>query len=451
MTFPRNGIVANSHWALLALLGSLTLGSCGRSMTAAMVPVRGTGSAPMSSGAGERVGTRSPSESIAGQVVVTLAPGVNADQLAADHGARVVECELDERQATLVPVPPQTALGLEGALLTDPRAVTAEPNVLLESVEARQQSFAFDDGFSMSAGMTEQPAIAAIGLSSAHDVALGRGVIVAIIDTGIDPRHPLLRNAYMGGIDFVDHDSDPSEGANGIDDDGDGNIDEAFGHGTHIAGIVHMVAPEAKLLSVRVLDSDGRGDLQAVSAGVRWAVARGAKVINLSLGSLGRADALQKALEEAEAAGVIVIASAGNWGAETPVEFPARSEHVAAIAAVDANAVPATFSSYGHIVALAAPGVAVRSTYPGNRYRLWSGTSMATPFVSGTVALLCEIHPTWTLTQVLDRIGDTARPINDGYSEFGAGALDAGAALAPDRRSRIDDVPAAEDIRPRGR
>lgn len=434
---------ALSPIVIVTLLAALALGSCGRSMSSGVAPTRGESSPPRSGGGG------STDVLIPGQVVVTLAPGAEPGALGAAHGARLVDYEAEERAATFAPIPPLTDLQLQAALLADPRVVTAETNLYLESAEARQQSFAFDDGAGSPTGFAEQPAVKAINLSRAHEVALGSGVVVAILDTGIDPRHPMLRSAYAGGIDLVDGDSDPSEVANGIDDDGDGKIDEAFGHGTHVAGIIHLVAPEARLLSVRVLDSDGRGDIQSVAAGVRWAVAHGAKVINLSLGSLRRADALQNALEEAEDHGVIVLASAGNWGAATPVEFPARSSHVAAIAAVDANGTPAAFSSYGNMVALCAPGVGVRSTYPGNRFRLWNGTSMSAPFVTGTVALLAEMHPSWNLTAMMDRIAATARPMAVYTQDFGAGALDTGAALLPDMRSHINDVPPAEAIRPR--
>jgi minor extracellular protease Epr len=246
----------------------------------------------------------------------------------------------------------------------------------------------------------------------------------------------------------VDHDDDPTETRDGQDEDGDGYVDEAFGHGTHVAGIIHLVAPEARLLAVRVLDDDGVGNLLRVVAGVRWAIQQGAKVINLSLGSLRRSEAVERALEDAEARGIVVVVSAGNWGSDTPVEFPASSPSVAAIAAVDAAGDAADFSSYGANVALAAPGVAVRSTYPGGDFRLWSGTSMSAPFVAGTCALLAELHPGWTHSEMLARIASTAGPINAGGRAFGAGALNVGAALAPDESSIASDPLPVEEVRP---
>ena len=428
--------------AALVLLSAVSA-SCGRSPVGTVAPARDLQAETRVAGGVARGG-----DALDGQLVATLAAGVNASAVAASYGATVLAYDCDERTASFLPAVGQTPAALQALLAADPRVITAEPNGWLETAETRQQSFAFDDGFGSAQTVAEQPAAAAIQLDIAHEVALGTGVVVAILDTGIDPRHPMLRYSILGGHDFVDGDDDPTDVCDFLDNDGDGHVDEAFGHGTHVAGIVHLVAPEARLLAVRVLDADGRGDIVKIAAGVRWAVDHGAKVINLSLGSLKSSDALQHALEEAENLGVVVITSAGNWGASTPEEFPARSSHAAAIAAVDATDHPATFSSFGQIVALSAPGVGVRSAYPGGGYRLWSGTSMAAPFVAGTAALLAETHPAWTLNQMLQRMGATASPVPGNAGTFGAGALNAGAALAADRRSHVDDVPAPEVLRP---
>lgn len=391
------------------------------------------------------------------QVVITLAPGTNLSELATAYGARVMSSETGEQMAALRPVLGQLPATLMAQLAADPRVVTAEPNTWLSPAEARQQSFAFDDGNGTPQTFAEQPAFKAIRLDSAPNVATGRGVKVAIIDTGLDLNHPALKHSIVAGWDFVDNDAIPADRM-GYDTDGDRIWDEAYGHGTHVAGIVHALAPDALIMPVRVLDGDGRGDLVNVAAGVRWAVEHGARVINLSLGALKSTDALQNALEDAENAGVLVVASAGNQGSRN-LDFPGYSSHVTSVAATDANAVGAGFSSYDGKVEISAPGVGVRSTFPGGGYRLWSGTSMSSPFIAGAAALLAEVHPMWTMIDFEARIQATARPIagvpaGDPSSppkarDYGAGMLDIAAALRPDFVAGPNQTPAPEDIRPR--
>ncbi len=381
------------------------------------------------------IGTTSTDE-IDEEVVVTLAPGTNAVELAADYGATVAE-ESDWDCYALLPGPGDTPESLTGRLAGDSRVLTAEPNTALEPAESRQQSFSFDDGFGSPTSYANQGFARMTNLVRAHGISRGAGVRVAILDTGAEIAHPALAGRVAGGWDFIDGDADPSETGDLLDNDGDGRVDEALGHGTHVAGIVALTAPGARLLIVRVLDADGRGDLLTVAAGVRWAQAQGARVINLSLGALSSSDAVQYALEQAEDSGVVSFAAVGNWGSEQPVEYPARSSHAFAVAALDAQDRAASFTSFGGHVAISAPGVAVRSAFPNGGYALWSGTSMSTPIVSGVAALLIALHPTWDSQAVLDRIAVTARPLDDlnpGYhNKLGAGALDAGAALWPDR------------------
>ncbi len=370
---------------------------------------------------------------IAGQVVLTLAPGADPAALASDFGATVLDWDADERTVTLAP-PSNTTTAIFLAMVRgDSRVVTCEENGAFEPAESRQQSFAFDDGAGTPQNYAEQSAGRAIGLAAAHGVSTGSGVIVAVLDTGIDPAHPAFTGRLLAGHDFVSDDTDPTDVTNGLDDDSDGHVDEAWGHGTHVAGIVALVAPDAQLLPVRVLDADGRGDVQKVAAGVRWAVAHGATVINLSLGSLKSSDAIQNALEAAESQGVAVFASVGNWGAEQPQEYPARSSKAYAIAACDTAAHPAAFTSFAGYVALSAPGVALRSAYPGGGYRLWSGSSMSTPLVAGAAALLRAAHPAWTTRDIVDQLAATATPIvgaSDAQrNRLGAGMLNAAAAL----------------------
>lgn len=376
---------------------------------------------------------------ITGQVAVTLAPGADPAAIATDYSATLIEWESDERQAAFNPPSGTTATAFAATLLADARVLTAEQNTWLETAESRQQSFAFDDGLGSSSTYAEQSVVRAIGLDAAHAVTIGTGSVVAVLDTGIDPNHPVFAGRIVAGHDFVDDDSDPSESTNGVDDDGDGRMDEAHGHGSHVAGLVVLVAPGASIMPIRVLDADGRGDVVQVAAAIRWAIAHGAHVINLSLGTLGDSQAIDDALEEAGHAGVFLVASAGNWGSEEPEEYPARASQAFAVAASDTAARPASFTSFAHHVRISAPGVALRSAYPGGVYRLWTGTSMSAPLASGAAALLFAHHPDWDDDQVGERLEQTTSPIVGANlvqrDKLGSGMLQVGAALtAPEAR-----------------
>lgn len=410
--------------ALVALLAS----SCARQLPTAATagPTRSTGSL-----------RHGGDDNVDNQVVVTLAAGSDAQVIANDYGATLLDYDTVNMLAVYEPGGSQTAAELVALMATDARLTTSESNGWIVPAEARQKSFAFDDGQGSFANAVEQPAATAIGLPAAHRVSLGGGVKVAVLDTGIDPSHPMFAGRIVASADFLNPANTAAvDMADGIDNDNNDAIDEAYGHGTHVAGIVSLAAPACMLLVGRVLDADGQGDVLAVAAGIRWAVRNGADVINLSLGTLTHSDAIQNALEYAEDHHVVVVASAGNWGAENPQEFPARSSHAIAIAASDASRHPAPFTSFGNFVELTAPGVAVRSAYPGNAYRLWSGTSMSAPFVAGTAALLLSLHPTWSPSTVLERITSTASHLYGvspaQHDKLGEGMLNAGAALEPD-------------------
>jgi subtilisin family serine protease len=214
----------------------------------------------------------------------------------------------------------------------------------------------------------------------------GQGVKVAVLDTGIDEAHPDLIEALDDARDFTRSRFGP--------------IDR-HGHGTHTAGTIAArqntvgvvgVAPECRLIIGKVLGDSGAGPTSAVAAGIDWACDAGADIISMSLGSAQPERELLAAVERAASKGKFIIAAAGNDGRDNSVNFPARWRDTIAVAAVNRNGTLTRFSSRGPEVDIAAPGEEILSTWLHGGYAKLSGTSMATPFVAGVVALAVSLH-----------------------------------------------------------
>jgi subtilisin family serine protease len=254
-------------------------------------------------------------------------------------------------------------------------------------------------------------------------------VTVAVLDTGVQADHPSLQGHLLPGFNAISPGNTP-------DDVVDGKSNQAFGHGTMVAGIVARVAPETKILPVRVLNADGSGSLFDVVRGLRWAVANGAQVVNLSFGTLESSGILRQAINDARHAGVIVVASAGNAGQDVR-DYPAGFSETISVAAVDPNDAKASYSNFGSHVRLSAPGTGIISTFPNSRFAAWSGTSFAAPFVAGVAALVRAAHPGADPDKIGDALEKTARPLdgiaNSGYQgRLGKGIVDAGRAVTAD-------------------
>ncbi|MCC9602199.1 S8 family serine peptidase [Stieleria sp. JC731] len=277
-------------------------------------------------------------------------------------------------------------------------------------------------------GSTRDWNLNAIGAPEAWSAGYtGQGVTVAVIDTGIDLDHPDLINSL-----FVNPGEIPG---NGIDDDQNGYVDDVSGydfvdldsyaddgngHGTHVAGTIAAsnndvgatgVAPDAKVIPIRVLDDSGRGSDSSVAAGIRYAADIGAQIINLSLG--GNASArIAAAVEYATSLGSLVIAAAGNDSSSVPgypAQYSAAIDSVLSVGAFDSNAELASFSNTvgnSGAIQIDAPGVGIYSTYIDGRYGTLSGTSMATPHVSAVAALTLSANPNLTSSQLRSLLVD---------------------------------------------
>ena len=367
---------------------------------------------------------------VPGQVIVQLQPGVTIDSINQTYGM-VTLAELRQgRGVYLLQTPEGTDIeSLLDRMGNDPRIVYAEPNLIAEAPEAiRSKDWAWG-------GQDEQPygeqyALTSINLATAHSYSTGVNTITAVIDTGVQLNHPALAGHITTvQADFIDGDGSANDEGNGLDDDGDGEVDESTGHGTHVAGIALLVAPDTRIMPVRALDSDGIGDVFAVAEAILFAVEHGANVINLSLGTTGHSDLLEEVIEEAAQSGVLVVAAAGNLGTSQEV-YPAANDCALAVTAIGPTDRRSSFASYGNWVDLAAPGESIYSSFPVDGYAWWSGTSMAAPFVAGQAALLLGYEASLNVFDVADLIGGTAKLDNQsGNSLLGAGKIDILASL----------------------
>lgn len=384
----------------------------------------------------QSVVANSPQDYEPGQLVVkVMQPSeINIDVINQIYGTSTLMSLYNHQNVFLLKAPPGTnAEQLVEIMAQDPRLEYAELNYFNENPESGSTDRIYGWGGYESTPYQGQEATNEMKLEEVHTYNRGADVVVAIIDGGIQLDHPALAKSLYGlGFDFVDNDPFPADEANGLDDDGDGKLDEGYGHGTHVAGIVHLVAPEASLMSLRVLNSDGRGNIFKTANAILFATYNGADVINLSLGTTYPSELLSDVVREAARMGVVVVAAAGNMNLDIK-QYPAGEACALAVTSVDSRGKKSSFANYGSWIDLAAPGENIYSTFPINGYAWWSGTSMATPFVSGQAALLRSYRPQLTLNEMGRFIGATAQTldrINPAYrSMLGMGKIDILASL----------------------
>jgi subtilisin family serine protease len=362
------------------------------------------------------------------QVVVKLAQstGVTVDAINDAYQTTTLETFLSSLGIYLLQTPPNTDVEtLIGQMASDPRLLYAEPNFIGEAPE--------DGGRGTKAWGGQDPApypaqyaLELLGISAAHEINRGGGTIVAVLDTGVQLSHPLFASSLTTAqYDFIDDDSVPEDEFNLLDDDGDGFVDETTGHGTHVAGIVKLAAPDARIMPLRVLDSDGRGNVFVIAEAVFYAAQQGADVINLSLGTSDESELLEEIITDAvETHDVFVVAAAGNLNSQLE-QYPAALDPVLAVTSLGSDSRKSGIANYGSWVDLAAPGQSIYSAFPPNGYAWWSGTSMATPFVAGQAALQRSECPAFTAEEVFARIQATAQPL-DALNPAYAGLLGAG-------------------------
>ena len=386
---------------------------------------------------------------VAGEIIVKFRPGVNASAKADAHrqGGGTAQTEIVRTGLQLATVPRGAETAAIARYRNNPNVLYAQPNFVRSLPEPLSHApgsefvpgdFYFDEQWALhNTGQYFQcfPFLdtelcfylakpdADIDAPEAWALSTGSSVAVAVIDTGIDYSHPDLAGKFIGGWDFVNNDGDP------MDD---------HGHGTHVAGTIAAlinnptgdpaaeegvagVAPNALILSYKVCTPDGHCNDFAIAQAIDRAVTDGAKVINMSLGGTEFSQAMLDAVQDAWAAGLVIVAGAGNDGVTTPF-YPAAFPNVIAVGAFDEDHKRAPFSNYGNWVDISAPGNAIMSTVPMSQcaatttpgdigcYTWNTGTSMATPHVAGAAALVWSRADVVSNQQAVDILLNSADP-----------------------------------------
>jgi subtilisin family serine protease len=348
-----------------------------------------------------------------GRYIVTIqAPAEQAAEAVMRAGGAVIHT-YETIPAVAIQIPVQALPGL----MRNPLVVDIEPDAVVTTMAKPGKTPPTPPAQTLPWGIDR------IDAEWAWTTTTGIGVNIAIIDTGIDYAHPDLAANYCGGYDFVNKDAYP------MDDNG---------HGTHVAGIIAAVdntigvigvAPGASLYGVKVLNRTGRGWVSDIMKGVEWCMLthfdddpeNDIDIANMSLGGGGYIQGFQDICTAAAAAGVILVAAAGNESGA--VSYPAAYANVIGVSATNSSDDFASFSNYGAGVDIAAPGVSIYSTYKGGSYATMSGTSMAAPHVAGALALHVSRFGVLNAEDALFSTADDIPQLSK--SQEGAGLVDA--------------------------
>ncbi len=397
-----------------------------------------------------------PAESVPGEYVVKLKDQVSATSFAYDLidkkafttlgnklGAQV-KSSIPEDNIVVVRRPMiETESSAIKILMQNPMVEVAEPNYIYHAERTPNDPllgnlWGMKNTGQMDSSNSAGVAGVDIGVEKAWDIETGsKDVIIAVIDTGVDYNHPDLKdNIWTNQAEL--------NGKPGVDDDANGYVDDIHGfsfadatgkvtdnmddhgHGSHCSGTIGArgndgagivgVNWNTRIMGVKFLGADGGGTLEGAIKAIDYATKMGAKVLSNSWGGGSYSETLKQAIERAHAAGAIFIAAAGNeadnndQGEHYPANY--NVPNVLSVAAIDNKGELASFSNYGKKrVHLAAPGVNIYSSLPGGKYESWSGTSMATPHVSGMAGLLLSHEPNLTNVQIKERLVATVQPL----------------------------------------
>ncbi|HVG18465.1 MAG TPA: S8 family serine peptidase [Blastocatellia bacterium] len=387
-----------------------------------------------------------------GQVVVEIRPGASIDAINARFGTATVARIYGTNFYRLATPNGKKENKYRKRLSKDADVLSASLNPLITTpINVFGRSVIGFPGDKPTRGQAQAHYLAqqSVGdLSALHSRSRGEGVIVAVIDTGVDRAHPDIAQHLWSDAREIPNDRIDNDG-DGLIDDVDGwdfiaNTDDTMerpgdsqssvaGHGTFIAGLIALVAPGAKIMPVRAFTSEGVSDAFTVASAIKYATDHGARVINLSFGSPDESEVMHDAIRYARQRGVLLVAAVGNENKsnnDSP-QFPANwDQEVMGVAALDSDNRKADFSNFGSNVSVSAPGVSLVSLFPESNnnadYAMWSGTSFAAPLASAEAALILKDNPLHD--DVRGAIENSASSIDDknrGFSgKLGKGRID---------------------------
>ena len=351
------------------------------------------------------------------ELICAMEQGYNIDSLCARYGVTYLESlgtGYGSYFCYLLSIQPDMSVdSLANIIAAAPGVIDCTPNYVMQAPEPVQRSQPFLD-VGGPGDVQAQHALSQLHLWGAHQKSTGLGIKVAVIDVGVDASHPMLSGFVLPGIDYVDDDLDATDEPGG----------PASGHGTLIAGIIHMVAPDAQIVPYRVIDTLGNGSGFDVALAILAAIEVGCRIINISLVMEATNPAMRYVAQAARSQGVVIVAAAGNDESNVPL-YPAADPNCLGVAALDASDVKCSFSNWGAHIDLSAPGEDIKGPFLNDQFARWSGTSFAAPFVAGTGALLLARIPMATWNDVVNVMTGTAKKIDQLNPTF-AGSLGAG-------------------------
>jgi hypothetical protein len=357
-----------------------------------------------------------------GELIVEIYPEASIEAINARYGTSVKQRLYNTNFYLLATYKEKKEKKWRKRLRKDPDVISADlnPVVTTPSLFARS-TVGFPDGYAKLGYKSndfwgQQQLFDLIEREEVNQRSTGRGVVVAVIDTGVDSTHPdlishLWKDTREGGdvsADLVDNDGDglrdDFQGWDFVDKDNDPNEvwgdpqTTIAGHGTFIARIISLLAPGCSIMPVRAFGPDGVADAFVVASAIKYAADNGADIINLSLGSPDTSPLLEAAILDAHNRGVFLIAAVGNDNNGKVHQYPSSDNHVLAVAAIDLDSHKASFSNFGLHVDVCAPGANLISAFPAQNgdsaeasYARWSGTSFAAPFVAAEAALILQV------------------------------------------------------------